>query len=308
MSKFSCTKCNQHIAFDDKDAGREIECPKCKTKLTLPGTPAIPAVAPATPAPAAAAPATPAPARKPFSPVTIVYVTMVLVAAAVLGAILLFQKREEARGKLQREQINRSIEAKAAAKGPPAPAGKSFVVTGTLPAELAPDAVESIEATFYQLTSPANDVGEVRGKTAVTLKGNSFEAGFAPPTGGSYRAEVLVRSKDFAPLMGRAMLTNHTVTAEFVPLLARTNAVRIQGYCVDVADGKPVPWVGIYLDHNKTLTARANEKGEFECFIPAKNGRASFVAWLRTHVGRNWSVPAGTGEVRELQVTMKRAK
>ena len=39
--KFDC-KCGQRIKIDDQFAGREIECPACKTKLTVPWPPGKP--------------------------------------------------------------------------------------------------------------------------------------------------------------------------------------------------------------------------------------------------------------------------
>lgn len=34
--KFNCVHCGQRIGCDDKFAGREIECPSCKKKMTVP--------------------------------------------------------------------------------------------------------------------------------------------------------------------------------------------------------------------------------------------------------------------------------
>jgi DNA-directed RNA polymerase subunit RPC12/RpoP len=34
--KFNCTHCGQHLKCDEQLSGREIECPSCKKRVTVP--------------------------------------------------------------------------------------------------------------------------------------------------------------------------------------------------------------------------------------------------------------------------------
>ena len=219
---------------------------------------------------------------------------------------------------------------KAARKSPPQTAGKEadkappplaaakpvsgarrYEVGGSLPPEFGPATqVERAQIKWYCITNSMDDVGEKRQTDEIKINPDgTFAAGFSPQDKfrGTIRVELLVTSKTFVPLMGRAeSRPNQPAKIIFVPPLAVTNAVHVKGVCVDAEDGSPVPLAGIYLNANKVLTARADEQGRFECDLPSARGRASFVPWLRKYAGQYVSFTAEPGDTREVRVRMKK--
>lgn len=197
------------------------------------------------------------------------------------------------------------------ANAPPVQAKSRYQVSGSLPEGFSPvTQVERAQITWYCITNSMDDVGDKRQTDEVKINPDgTFAAGYSPQDKfrGTVRVELLITSKTFVPLMGRAeSRLNMPAQILFVPPLAATNAIHVTGVCVDASDDSPVPRVGIYLNANKALTARADEQGRFECYLPSNRGRAGFVPWLRAYAGQYVSVRAEPGETRETRVRMRK--
>lgn len=274
--KIQCQACGQSVRYEAAQAGQNAPCPACGAQLHLPAV------------------------RVAWSRAVRIYLALALPLILLMGGTLVLTHFLDRPPELV-SSPGPARETRISHSHPTLGPGGPVVLTGTLPEDwpLTPEG-QTASLVIYHLRDARDDVGQVVHRDSLRVGSSekvSLELPLLPSAPRHYRAELLVNSEGYAPLMGRSEWREESqAQLLFVPPLELSRAVHVHGTAMDLENGKPVPHVGFYLDAKKTLFARADEQGQFDFYIEPASGRFAVLAWLRTygpHMLRGAGEPGG---------------